>query len=200
MKLKIWEISLIAALVISILSGFAMANDQKELSEKLIRLHVVANSDSEEDQNLKLDVRDQILSELAIILNGVTDRDIAETLIEENLSLLEKSCVEEITKQGYDYGVKATITVESFPTREYETFSLPAGDYVSLRVIIGTGEGHNWWCVVFPPICTTAATENDLEVMNLTDDEISLITEESTGYIIKFKAIEFFEKVISFFK
>lgn len=200
MKLKIWEISLIAALVISILSGFVMANDQKELSEKLIRLHVVANSDSEKDQNLKLDVRDQILSELAIILNGVTDRDIAETLIEENLSLLEESCVEEITKQGYDYSVKAAITVESFPTREYETFSLPAGDYVSLRVIIGTGEGHNWWCVVFPPICTTAATESDLEVMNLTDDEISLITEDSTGYIIKFKAIELFEKVISIFK
>lgn len=200
MKLKIWEISLITAVVITFLCGFMLTNEQKELSDKLIRLHVVANSDSETDQSLKLDVRDRILDDLTEILDGVTDRDQAVAIIEENLATVIESSLDEIADQGFDYDVSASITVESFPTREYDTFSLPAGDYTSLRVVIGAGEGKNWWCVVFPPICASAAIETDIEAMSLSDEEISLITEESTGYVIKFKAIELFDKFISFFK
>ena len=190
MKLKIWEMSLITAFVITLLTGAVLSNGQQELADKLIRLHVVANSDADYDQALKLDVRDRVAEELAKLLEGVTKRKEAERLINENIGTLTAAATEEIGAQGHGYSVHASLTVEHFPTREYDTFALPAGDYTSLRIVIGEGIGHNWWCVIFPPICMETAVDNGTPVMNLTENEISLITEETSGYIVKFKAME----------
>ena len=200
MKLKIWEITLIIALVISLLGGSVLAGGQEELSDKLIRLHVVANSDSAEDQALKLQVRDAVLDELSEKLTGITERDEAAALIEAHLAEITDVSAGVVEAGGYDYKVGATLAVETFPTREYETFSLPAGNYLSLCVTIGSGGGRNWWCVVFPPICTTAAVDDSFEDANLTEDEISLITEDSAGFAVKFQAIEMLEKFLSLFR
>ena len=200
MKLKIWEISLMIALVIAVLGGILLARNQKELSDKLIRLHVVANSDSAEDQALKLQVRDAVLDELTQELTDITDRDEAAEIIEARLAEITAVSYEVVNAEGYDYPVAATLAVEAFPTREYETFSLPAGDYLSLRVTIGSGEGHNWWCVIFPPICTAAAVEDSFGDADLAEDEISLITEDSAGYVVKFQAMELLERFLALFR
>ncbi len=128
MKLKKWELALILALGITFLCGATLSREQEALSDKLIRLHVVANSDSEADQALKLKVRDRILEDVGSLLGGVTERDKAVKLIDENLDAIIRDAKEVIISEGYAYDVSASITVEEFPTREYDTFSLPAGN------------------------------------------------------------------------
>jgi stage II sporulation protein R len=198
MKLKKWETALIFALVITFLCGAAgagLSKEQSDLSEKLIRLHVVANSDSDADQALKLKVRDKILSDIDLLLKGVTDREEAVGIISAHMDALVAGSKEVVSAGGRDYGVTAKIAVEEFPTRDYDGFSLPAGKYTALRVVIGSGAGHNWWCVVFPPLCMTAAT-NDAEAMKiLTEDQIRLITSDKPEYQLKFKSIELLDKL-----
>jgi stage II sporulation protein R len=193
MKLKKWELALIIALVITILcgaGGAAMSKEQQALSDKLIRLHVVANSDSQEDQALKLKVRDKILEDIGGLLSGITDRDAAVKSINAHMDSIIADSKEVIQTAGYTYHVTAKITVEEFPTRQYDTFSLPAGKYTSLLVIIGTGSGHNWWCVIFPPLCLTAATDSKAAFKKLSDEQIKLITSDAPQYVLKFKSIE----------
>lgn len=195
MKLKKWELALIFALVITFLCGAAMAKEQTALSEQLIRLHVVANSDSEEDQSLKLKVRDKILENISGLLKGVTDRNEAVELINAHMASVIADSKAVVYAQGYLYTVTAKIAVEEFPTRDYDTFSLPAGEYTSLRVEIGAGTGHNWWCVIFPPLCMTAATDYKATFKQLTDEQIKLITSDEPAYVLKFKSIELFDKL-----
>lgn len=194
MKLKKWELALIFALVITFLCGAAMAKEQGDLSDKLIRLHVVANSDSDEDQALKLKVRDMILEDITNLLKGVTDREKAAAIIDAHMPSIIADSEAVISAQGYGYAVTAKIAVEEFPTRDYDTFSLPAGKYTALRVVIGEGGGHNWWCVIFPPLCMTAATDYKATFKQLTDEQIKLITSDAPEYVIKFKSIELFDK------
>ncbi|SHH95221.1 stage II sporulation protein R [Sporobacter termitidis DSM 10068] len=200
MKLKKWELALMFALAVTFLCGAALSKDQDNLSEKLIRLHVVANSDSDADQALKLKVRDKILSDITVLLNGVTDRDEAVGLINAHMDEIVADSKQVVTSEGYDYNVTGKIAVEEFPTREYDTFSLPAGKYTSLRVVIGAGAGHNWWCVIFPPLCTTAATSDAQTLKILTDDQVKLITKDKPEYVLKFKSIELLDKLKAFLK
>ena len=195
MKLKKWELALIAALIFTFLAGAGLKKQQTDLSEKLIRLHVVANSDSDEDQALKLLVRDGILEEVAVVLDGVSERGAAVSLIEDKLDVITAAARKIVLTNGYDYEVASSIAVETFPTRDYDTFSLPAGEYTSLRVVIGSGGGQNWWCVIFPPLCVSAATDAEEVFSNLTDDQIRLITEDGPEYVFKFKSIELIEKL-----
>ena len=198
MKLKKWELALIVALAVTVLAGIGAgaAREQTELSDKLIRLHVVANSDSDADQALKLAVRDRILASLTGILDGVTDRSAAVELIGANLDRIVAVSEAEIISEGYDYAVTAKLDYEQFPTRNYATFSLPAGGYEALRVTIGSGQGHNWWCVIFPPLCTSAALGDGQDaVSGLSKDQVSLITADSPQYVVKFKTIEIVDKV-----
>lgn len=190
MKLKKWEIALLAALVVTILCGFTLAGDQQALSDKLIRLHVVANSDSGEDQALKIQVRNSVLNFVSEKLDGITDRAAAEKIIRTNIGSIAQHAQTTIQDAGYAYTVDVTLGRETFPTRNYDTFSLPAGEYTSLRIVIGDGGGRNWWCVLFPPLCVTASAESDFQDCGLEDSEISLITEETPEYKVKFKAVE----------
>ena len=195
MKLKKWELALLVALVLTFLCGASLTREQAALSDKLLRLHIVANSDSEADQALKLKVRDRLMDDMSVLLKGVTDRDEAAAIINAHMSAVLDSARQVIASEGYAYGVTAAIAVEEFPTREYDTFSLPAGKYTSLRVVIGSGEGHNWWCVVFPPLCLTAASEDAEALEILTEDQLLLITQDSPEYVLKFKSIELWEKL-----
>jgi stage II sporulation protein R len=198
MKLKKWELALIIAVVLTFICGAAAAQgqkDQQDLADKLVRLHVVANSDSDADQALKLKVRDKILEDVTKLLDGVTDRDKAVGIIEKHMQDIVKDAGDVIRDEGYDYAVTAKITQEDFPTREYETFSLPAGTYTALRVVIGAGAGHNWWCVVFPPMCVTAACDTKEVMKVLSDDQVKLITSDQPKYVVKFKTIEILDKL-----
>ena len=159
--------------------------------EDTLRLHILANSNSDEDQNLKLEIRDEILKKYSSQLKDTEKIDEAENIIGGLLSEIEDFAEEEITERGFDYQVRCELGKEWYDTREYERFTLPKGYYTSLRVIIGDGEGHNWWCVMFPPMCLDIATENapsDDGIIDYTKEEISLITNKK--YNFKFKILE----------
>ena len=194
-KLKFFEIALLIGLAVFLTSGALALRTQDELADKVVRLHVLANSDSGEDQALKLQVRDVVLERATAILEQSADRREAESRLRGQLLELERIAAKEIAAEGYDYPVTVNLENTDFPTKEYDGFTLPAGEYLALRVIIGEGKGQNWWCVVFPPLCTAASADVPASALaaGFSEEEVSLITEENQGYVLKFKAVEWWE-------
>ena len=193
MKIKKWEIYI--AIVLAIFVGAyifvdSISKEQNELSDKLIRMHVVANSDSSDDQELKLEVRDSVNKYLEKHIKDCNEKCSAEDAIKIHLNEIKNVAQNTICGNGYDYNVNVSLTDEYFPTREYDNFSLPAGKYTSLRITIGEGNGKNWWCVVFPPLCTSAVTDETLTELAFTEEEIKFITSDDTNVIFKFKILE----------
>ena len=197
MKWKIGEVSLLLALAVTMVWGAWSLQEQDALQQKMIRLHVIANSNTQEDQELKLEVRDRVLERATALLEQSSDMLDAQVRLENALPAIETAAQEEICAQGYDYTVSARLEQTEFPTKLYDGFSLPSGEYLALRVVIGEGAGENWWCVVYPPLCMTAAT--DLQetalTMGLGEEDISLMTEENTGYVLKFRSLELWENL-----
>lgn len=191
-KLKAFEIFLAMGLAIFLLSGAWSVHRQQDLADKVVRLHILANSDSEADQALKLQVRDRLLGRATEILEASGNRAEAEELLTLALPELEGLAAEEIAARGYRYSVTAELADSAFPTKEYDGFILPAGEYLALRVVIGAGAGQNWWCVVFPPLCTQTTTDFATTAMaaGLNEGDVGLMTEENSGYILKFKSVE----------
>ncbi len=212
---------LCAATVIS-----ALPTDGEEmLYDRVIRLHVLANSNTEEDQALKLQVRNAILTELSEISVSCDTADNAEILYTEQLSHLEGVACQTIADAGYDYDCRVTLTRECYPIRTYEAggtrYTLPAGTYRSLRVMIGEADGQNWWCVLFPPLCLSLASEPispadaavpvsadgitdsaDTDALLLaagfTPQEISLICGEgSPKTVVKFRIVEWLRRLFA---
>jgi len=180
--LKKFEIALLVALCITFCTGMWAQDKQDDLAGSLVRLHVIANSDSEADQTAKLAVRDKVLALLSPALESAETQDEAVDIINSYLPQLQALAGD---------GGTVTLSAETYPTRTYDDFSLPAGDYLSLRVVLGAGEGHNWWCVVFPPLCTEALAEPSQETWGLVDeDDVALVTQKDEGYVIKFKIVE----------
>ncbi len=199
---KIFLLSLLFAMICTGVWASEAHQDQRQLADKLIRLHVLANSDSEEDQALKLQVRDSILHRAEEILRGAEDLKAAKGDLEAALPELEALAEAAVQAAGYAYPVAASLTWESYPTRVYDTFALPAGEYLSLRLIIGEGKGHNWWCVVYPPLCQSVSQEDftgAAEEAGLTEEEVSLISGESRGYAVRFKSMEWVENLLASF-
>ena len=194
-QLRTVEIALMVGLAIFLGSGVLALRTQDELADKVVRLHVLANSDSEEDQALKLKVRDVVLERATAILEQSADRGEAESRLRGELLGLERIAAEEIAAEGYNYPVTVELENTDFPTKEYDGFTLPAGEYLALRVIIGEGQGQNWWCVVFPPLCTAASADVPASALaaGFSEEEVNLITEENQGYVLKFKAVEWWE-------
>ena len=194
---KTWELALLLGLGAAMLWGAWSMQRQDALARKMIRLHVIANSDSAEDQALKLEVRDRVLDFTTTVLQRSADMEDAQLRLREELTRIESIAQQEISAQGYDYQVTAQLASTEFPLKEYDGFSLPAGEYMALRLVIGEGEGQNWWCVVYPPLCTAAATDMPRTAIQagLTDDDINLITEEDTGYVLKFRSVELWEQL-----
>ena len=184
-------IGIVTAVIFSICS---FAKTSEEIRCDVLRLHVIANSDSSVDQNLKLRLRDYILEEGEDIFDGSVNVENAVKKIEPKLAELEKSAETFVKNAGFDYDVKITLSNEYFTTRTYESVTLPAGKYLALRVVIGSGEGHNWWCVMFPPMCVPAADKKD-EIENVfTDKEIKLV-ESKPKYEPRFKVVEIYEQI-----
>ena len=196
-RLKIWEIALLLGVALCLLSGAGAIQTQQELSDKVVRLHVLANSDSQEDQALKLQVRDAVLNRAETLLTQSSSRSEAEGILRGQLLEFERLAENVIREQGYDYQVTAQLQGTEFPTREYEGFTLPAGEYLALRILIGAAEGQNWWCVVFPPLCTAVSAEVPASALaaGFTEEEVRLITEEDGGYVLKLKTLEFWEQL-----
>ncbi|MBD9248706.1 MAG: stage II sporulation protein R [Clostridiales bacterium] len=168
---------------------------QVRLASQVIRLHVLANSDSEEDQALKLEVRDRVLETTSALLAGETEPQAAAVLLDQHLEDIAQTAAQEISAQGHDDRVEVRLEQTWFPTRQYQGISLPAGNYLALRVLIGAAEGHNWWCVVFPNLCLPAVSERALEASTLTPGQISLLQEEETSYVFRFKTLEFWQSL-----
>ena len=168
---------------------------QVRLASQVIRLHVLANSDSEEDQALKLEVRDRVLETTSALLTGETEPQAAAELLNHHLNPHAQTAAQEISAQGHDDRVEERLEQTWFPTRQYQGISLPAGNYLALRVLIGAAEGHNWWCVGFPNLCLPAVSERALETSTLTPGQISLLQEEETSYVFRFKALELWQSL-----
>ena len=196
-RLKLIEIALLIGLAVFLASGGLALRAQSQLAERVVRLHVLANSDGQEDQALKLLVRDRVLARATELLTQARDRTEAEALLRAELPELEALAVRELRANGCAYPVTAELADTEFPTREYDSFTLPAGEYLALRVVIGEGAGRNWWCVVFPPLCTAASADVPAAALaaGLTEDQVGLITEEDRGYVLKFKAVEWWEEL-----
>ena len=194
---KKWELALLLGLCAAMLWGAWSMQRQDALAQKMIRLHVIANSDSDADQALKLEVRDKVLDFTTTVLQRSADMEDAQVRLREELTRIETIARREIAAQGYDYPVTAQLASAEFPLKEYDGFSLPAGEYMALRLVIGEGEGRNWWCVVYPPLCTAAAADMPQTAIQagLTGDDVSLITGEDTGYVLKFRSVELWEQL-----
>ena len=192
-KMKRWELALMCGVLCALALGGWLDREQERLADQVIRLHVIANSDSPEDQALKLEVRDQVLAHAEELYPAGADRTAAAAAIQEHLPELAAAGQRVLEERGCDYAVRAELTETWFPTKEYEDFALPAGEYTALRVVIGEGGGRNWWCVVFPSLCLSAVTEESLQTAGLSHQEYALISEESQPYTIRFKAVEWWE-------
>ena len=173
--------------------------------DNTIRLHVIANSDSDEDQELKLKVRDSILSAAARAVDG-KDFDSAKVSLEASLDILKDAAEKTIHSENFSYPVTVTLTREAYPTRDYRGVRLPAGEYTSLRVMIGNASGHNWWCVLFPQLCVVTANgqptaadlaplDDSLVEAGLTASQIELITGDSPRVTIKFRLLEWLQSL-----
>ena len=182
-RLRPWETALLAAVCVTLLTGVWAQGRQSALADKGVRLHVIAASDSAADQRVKLEVRDALLAYLSPRLEAASGARDAAAVIAASAPELKK--IAETVSGG---SARVELGRETYPTREYETFSLPAGGYTSLRVTLGAGGGRNWWCVVYPPLCT-AGVETAQEAA-LSDDDIKLITGDGGGYILRFRLLE----------
>jgi stage II sporulation protein R len=193
--MKIWEKSVCLALIVTILFSFTgFTAECEDIPSHVLRLHVLANSDSQQDQALKLKVRDRILSVSAGMLDGVKNRDAAEKAISPRLDEIRKAAQEEVYRQGYRYPVRVEMTNMYFSTRQYGNVTLPAGMYDALRVTIGSGKGHNWWCVLFPALCLPAAEAPSRLEDVLNQSEMQVVRGDG-GYVVKFKSVELYEQL-----
>ena len=196
--LRRWELALLIGVALAALLGARLDGAQAALADRVIRLHVLANSDSAEDQALKLQVRDRILAEAETYLTPGITRDETEELLRAHLYDLAAAGAEVVGEAGYSYPVTASLVHDYwFPPKTYTDFALPAGAYTALRIEIGAGGGQNWWCVVFPPLCLGSVSETTQETAleaGLTENQVSLMTGEDEGYVVKFKAVELLEQ------
>lgn len=199
---------LAAVLFMYTVGAYLPTDNEEALYDKILRLHVIANSDADYDQELKLKVRDAVIEVMKKLYeqNGVVDIEEARRVVNENISMIEAAAKIVVFENGYDYEVHVELSREYYPTRNYETLSLPAGTYASLRILIGEAKGQNWWCVLFPTLCLSAATRNENEAnkhyiysengekllaAGFTPSELRIITESDDDEIkVKFRILE----------
>ena len=189
--------------ILSILAAMLIAcaiptEADAEIYSDTLRLHILAASDSGEDQALKLRVRDGILAEYSAQLSEASALEDARATLEARLPDIVATAERIVAEAGYDYTVTASLGEEWYDTRDYGEVSLPRGVYTSLIIRIGNGQGRNWWCVMYPPMCLDIATEDapsDDAVIGYTEEEYALITD--SGYNVKFKILEVFSEAFS---
>lgn len=187
--------ALFLGLIVAAVWLLGIVRDSGQLREDILRLHVVANSDSEEDQAVKLEVRDAIVNSLQDGLQDMTDLDQAVSYIHSVIPKLTRVANDVLEAAGFDETVRISLETEEFPLREYDTFRLPSGIYQALRVVIGDGEGQNWWCVVFPELCGTATSEEFAQTAGFSEPLAGSLTGE---YEIRFWILDQLGKLENF--
>ncbi len=184
---------LICAILLAMTNFNALCDD---LRRNVLRLHIIANSNSIADQNLKLEIRDEILKESSAVFASAQNLSVAEDKAKGQLSHFNEIANRVIKENGFNYKAEVSLGECFFETRHYDTFSLPAGNYRSLIIRLGEAKGKNWWCVIFPSVCIPAATSN---LRDSVKEESAQIAEQSGRYIIRFKTVEIYEKIKNFF-
>ncbi len=195
--MRIFKISIVFGLIITVLLSMARFDALcSDLRENVFRLHIRAASDSDYDQSLKLKVRDAILSEYGSDFQNCSNKAEAVKFAQENLDNFKNLAKETIVSNGFDYEVCVNVGDSYFENREYDTFTLPAGTYESINVIIDEGMGKNWWCVMFPAVCIGASSSLEDAVNN----DSANVAENSSDFEIRFKTVEIYEDLKNFFK
>lgn len=188
------EISLFCGLTISVLlSIISFGASCGEIRQDVLRMHVIANSDTAEDQAVKLKVRDAVLEAGEDLFDGTLTAESAEQVLQADIERLQSAAQTVLTENGFDYGVRVEIGKDYFNTRTYDgEVTLPAGEYEAVRVILGEGKGQNWWCVMFPPMCLPAA-EADTEISDVLTQNEENVVKSNPKYEARFKIVELFE-------
>ncbi len=197
---------LLLSLCISVLCAVLLLNvmpvhGEEELYSETVRLHVIAQSDSEDDQKLKLEVRDAVLRLLEERLKDERDSNKAIQIIEDSLDEIEAAAEEVLKNNDSPYGARAELVTEEYPTRHYEGFTLPAGSYSSLKIVLGEGEGKNWWCILFPSVCISDAVSAQEEYIEagFTPEQYRIIDNGSPRrYKVRFKILEILSDLVGF--
>ena len=194
---KAFHYSLILGLICSVFLSLGQFNAAcDDLRTNVLRLHIIANSDSVPDQQLKLKIRDSILKESKDLFKGAKDTNEALLIADDNIDFYCDIANRVIKENGFSYKAEARVGDSYFETREYEDFTLPAGYYKSLIRSVGEGKGKNWWCVIFPEVCIPAATGRLSDTVSEKSNEIA---ERPNRYIMRFKAVEIYENIKKLF-
>lgn len=195
-KIQKIELSVFCGLLIAVLlSVTSFGASCGNIRNSVLRMHIIANSDSTEDQAVKLQVRDAVLAAGKDLFDGSLTAADAENILESDKQALQSAAETVLRENGFSYGVRVEIGKDFFNTRTYdEKVTLPAGEYEAVRVILGEGKGKNWWCVMFPPLCLPAA-EADAQMEDVLPENEAEITENRPQYEARFKIIELFEKL-----
>lgn len=197
--MKKLDLSILVGFILAVLlSGFtSFANECNTIRENVLRLHIMANSNEEEDQQLKLAVRDALLLQTQDIFTNSQDKTQAMMLADANIDKIKEIAMQEVKNQGYDYPVRVSIVKMFFTTRQYGEVLVPSGMYDALRVEIGSGQGNNWWCVMFPPMCLPSVSSKD-EVSDLESDIVQLGTQPKL--VPSFAIVEWIETIANKFQ
>ena len=200
MKANVKFISYILMILCVVLVIAAVPTEREgAIYRDTVRLHILANSDSEEDQELKLKIRDRLLEKYGTMLRLAESKENAVDRLTELEGDIKNDVNLWIKESGSDYECEVTLGIEWYETREYDEFTLPCGYYTSARILLGEGDGKNWWCVMYPPLCLDLATEDapaDDAVLGYTKEEYTLITKQ--GYNVKFKILELISESMAF--
>ncbi len=191
---KLFNLSLCFALISAILLSVADFDAKcDDLRQNILRLHIIANSDNEDDQEIKLKIRDEILEKSGDLFLGVNDLEIAKRIANDKCDEFTNIANNVLKENGFSYSAKVKIDKTYFETRVYDDFTLPAGVYDSLIITLGKGEGKNWWCVIFPEICLLTSNKGDLT--DSVKEDSANIAKNDNNYIARFKIVEIYEKI-----
>ncbi len=195
--MKAGTMAAIAVLMTAVLLSVLPVRGEERIYEGVIRLHVMAVSDAAVDQHRKLAVRDRVLASLYPVLRDVQTVSEAEAVLGKVLAQVQETAEEALVEMGDTHGVTVHLVREKYPTRLYGNFAMPAGEYLSLQVILGAGEGHNWWCVLFPTVCGQFASDGAevWRAAGFTPEEYRMITGEGPQYKIRFRILELLQEL-----
>lgn len=191
MKIKALEIICLLSLFVCIIfSTLSFDSECEDIRQNILRLHVIANSDTKKDQALKYQVRDELLKSGSFSISDAKSKTEAQKNITNELDSLRKTAQQKVYDSGFGYKVKVEVAESYFPTRQYDDITLPAGYYDALKVIIGEGKGQNWWCVMFPNLCLPAATKTGASPEDILSDEQIKIIKKHGRYEVRFWLLE----------
>lgn len=197
--MKKFGVLLLTLCLFTLILGILPIHGESALYDQVLRLHVLADSDDEGDQWIKQQVRDTVLTLVQPLLSEASSVEEAEEILSAQLPFLTDAAQNTVWELGCEDPVTLELNRESYPTRSYESCAFPSGSYLSLRVRIGSGEGQNWWCVLFPPLCLSASSSTEAEEafisVGFTEEQYRVITQtQSPTYTVRFKLLEVFER------